>query len=233
MAKLSNLLKLPRSKERQVLQVLQNAEKNKSPIRIEIENSGMRFFSILTLKRGLVVIAKPPGVKTEIARNGYVRFKNPEDENQEVRLQVTVPHFNLLSGSYVFLCQIPKEFAETSKRNADRYNTSRFNNLHLYIPTKKGQYRIIDISMYGCKVFLDRVALNNKFEVGTKLSPATISIGGKVDIDLDSVVPRSQHKNTVGFQLVVGGDGSSGKYLSHFLTSLETAESTRLRADSV
>ncbi len=230
---LSNLLKLPGSEEREVNKVLRQAEKYKTPVRIEIENSNVRFYSILSIKRGLVVVAKPPGLKGGVSREGFVRFRVPDSEDKEIRMEVTVPHFNLLSGGYVFLCRLPKEFAESSKRNSERYNTSRFNNLHLFIPEMKVRYRIIDISSTGCKVFTEKSNPKSLFEVGKPLSPASISVGDKVEIDLASAIPRSHHRNTVGFELRVDGGGSSGKYLSHFLKSLETAETTRLRVDSV
>ena len=52
-----------------------------------------------------------------------------------------------------------------------------------------------------------------------------------MDIDLQSATLRSRIKNTLGFQLEVGSGPSSGKYLNHFLKSLEAAESKRLNTE--
>lgn len=231
MAKLANLLRIPVRPERAVLQALSQLERDKIPIRVEIENNNTRFYSILSLKRGLVVVAKPPGLKGGLDREGYVRFKVPNSDGKELRMQITVPHFNLLSGGYVFLCSVPKEFADSSQRGAERYNTGRFNNLFLFLPSIKGHYRITDISETGCKVFMDSTAMRDVLEMGKPISPASIAVGNKVDIELQSATPRSRVKSTVGFELKVDGDGPSNKYLAHFLKSLEASEATRLKAD--
>lgn len=231
MAKLANLLRLPVKPGREVLQILNRLENRKTPIRIEIENTNTRFYSIVSIKRGLVVVAKPPGLKEGLQREGFVRFKVPDAEGKELRLKISVPHFNLLSGGYVFLCSVPKEFAESSLRGAERYNTSRFKNLFLFLPAIKGHYRIIDISKSGCKVFLEQSVAMPGLEMGNSIIPASISVGNKVDIDLKSAIPRSRFKNTMGFELRVGGNGSS-KYLDHFLKSLEAAEVKRLNTSS-
>lgn len=230
---LANLLGIPVKPSREIERILGGLEGSKTPIRVEIENSNTRFYSILTVRRGLVVVAKPPGLKAGLDRDGFVRFKLPGDDGRELRMQVTVPHFNLLSGGYVFLCSMPKEFAESSQRAAERYNTSRFKNLFLFLPKLKGHYRIIDISNSGCKVFMDQSASAPGLEVGSPISPASITVGNKVDIDLRSATLRSRIKNTLGFQLEVDSGPSSGKYLNHFLKSLEAAESKRLSTEVV
>ena len=228
MAKLSNLLKLPVKPEREVSRILRRLEANKTPVRVEIENSNTRFYSIISIKRGLVVVAKPPGLESGLQREGFVRFKIPDEDGRELRMQVSVPHFNLLSGGYVFLCSVPRKFAESSLRGAERYNTTRFKNLALFLPELKGYFRIIDISKTGCKVFADQSMATPGLETGSPISPASITVGNKVNIDLHSVTLRSRIKNTMGFELRVGDDGSSTKYFEHFLKSLEAAESKRL-----
>lgn len=230
MAKLANLLRLPVKVDREIAHILTRLEKNKTPIRIEIENSNTRFYSILSVKRGLVVVAKPPGLTTGLARDGFVRFRLPDEDGKDLRLQITVPHFNLLSGGYVFLCAMPKEFAESSLRGAERYNTSRFKNLYLFFPKIKGLYRIIDISSTGCKVYADQAITIEGVEVDNPISPAKITVGSKVDIDLLSATMRSRIKNTLGFELQVGENGTN-KYLDHFLKSLEAADTKRLSTE--
>lgn len=218
--------------EREILSQLRHLESDKTPLRLEIEAASVRFYSVLSLKRGMVIIAKPPGLREGIIKGGFVRFRLPEEQARELRLEVAVPHFNLISGSYVFLCKIPKKFAESSARSTERYNTSRFNNLFLSVGDLKGRYRIIDISKGGCKVFLEDPKLAGLFKMGVELTPASINVGGKVKIDLLSVVARSHHQTQMGFQLIVDPDGPSGKYLVHFLKSLETAENSRMQGEA-
>lgn len=231
MAILANLLRIPVKPSREIERLLGGLEGSRTPIRVEIENSNTRFYSILSIKRGLVVVAKPPGLTAGLARDGFVRFKLPGDDGRDLRMQITVPHFNLLSGGYVFLCAMPKEFAETSLRGAERYNTSRFKNLFLFLPKIKGHYRIIDISNSGCKVFMDKSLSAPGLEVGNPISPASITVGNKVDIELKAATLRSRIKSTLGFQLEVESGPTAGKYLNHFLKSLEAAETKRLNTE--
>jgi len=233
MAKLSSLIGLSRGEARQIQGILEGLERSKTPLRIEIENTNTRFFSVLSLRRGLVVVAKPPGLKESISRNAHVRFKVPGTQGKEIRLEVSVPHFNLMSGSYVFLCKIPKSFASSSQRRHERYNTSRFNNLHLVLPDAQYRLRIIDISAQGCKTYIQNLKLNGRIKVGAPVRPAVISVGGRVEIDLDAAIPRSQQKSTLGFEFQVHPDGASIRYLDHFLQSLEKEESARFRAPDI
>jgi hypothetical protein len=230
MAKLTSLIGLPGGAKRQLNSTLAGLERSKTPLRFEIENTNTRFFSVVSVRRGMVVVAKPPGLKEGITRESFVRFKVPGKEGKEVRLEVTVPHFNLMSGSYVFLCKMPAAFADSAKRKYERYNTSRFSNLHLVLPEPQFRLRIIDISEHGCKTYTQSIKFNGRLQLGSPYHPATISVGGRVDIDLDAAIPRSQQKSTLGFEFKVHPDGTSGKYLAHFLQSLEKGETEKMRS---
>ena len=233
MSGLKSLFGLGESEERTIEKVLSRLASAKTPIRLEVEEANIHFYSVLSIRRGLVVLAKPGGLQKELKREGFVRFRVPDVEGKELRLPIAVPHFNLLSGSYVFLCDVPKTFAEPSRRTSDRFNTRRFSNLKLTIPALVREYRIIDISLEGCKIFTGgNEDPTMPFSMGETLSPAKITVGQKVEIDLNSVVPRSQTGKTVGIQFQMNGNDDSRKYLSHFIKSLESSEQERLMAST-
>ncbi len=200
-------------------------------MRLEIEGENIHFFTIFSIKRNLVVVAKPPGLRKGLKRDGTVRFRIPDEVENEIRMEIAVPHFNLLSGDYAFLCDIPKNFAEKSKRKSERYNTSRFNNLHLVIPDILQRFRIVDMSDSGCKIYAVGTNIKELLEEDKNYAPARISVGNKVEIDLDSAIPRSFNGKTVGFKFDVSAEGSARKYLQHFIQSLETAEINNLKVD--
>jgi len=237
MVGLKKILSFGDSQERELRNLLQSLHQDKTPIRLEIEEANVHFYTVLSVRRNMVVVAKPPGLQKELKRDGFVRFRVPGDSGKEVRLTVAVPHFNLLSGSYVFLCDIPKEFAEPSRRSNDRFNTSRFKNLVLAFPSLRRQYRIVDISLEGCKVYVGGNGNGgdeekNGFSLGEVLNHAKITVGSKVEIDLEAVVPRSEFGGTVGIQFQIAQGSESRKYLSHFIKSLESSEQQRLHAEA-
>ena len=233
MSGFKELLRLGESEERTVSRVLERLAASKLPIRLEVEEANIHFYSVFSIRRGLVVLAKPGGLQKELKREGFVRFRVPDMEGKEIRLSIAVPHFNLLSGNYVFLCEIPKKFAEPSRRSNDRFNTRRFNNLKLTIPALLREFRIIDISMEGCKIFIGNGSDPTiAFSMGKPYTPAKITVGAKVEIQLDAVIHRSRYDKTVGIQFQLNGSQEARKYLSHFIKSLESSEQERLIASA-
>jgi len=240
------------SEEKKVLKELQRLDKVKTPVRMEIEGESIHFRTVFSIKRDLLVIAKPYGLKRGLKRDGFVRFKVPDaEEDLELRLKVAVPHFNMLNGAQAFLCHIPKEFAETSLRDSMRYNTTRYANLFLFIPSQKQQFRIIDMSDKGCKVFVGVDAEQEEgelakkkdtngsgngkkngakkiLEMGEQIQGAQILVGKNVEINLEMLVPRSRHQKTAGFQFRVDANGDSAKYLTHFMKQLDASQEKRL-----
>ena len=233
MSGLRELIGLGDSEERTITRVLDRIASAKTPVRVEVEEANIHFYSVFSIRRGLVVLAKPTGLQKELKRDGFVRFRVPDLEGKEIRMAIAVPHFNLLSGGYVFLCNIPKKFAEPSRRSNDRFNTRRFNNLKLTLPKLAQEFRIIDISLEGCKIYMENQNDSAyQFSLGETLSPAKITVGAKVEIDLHAVIPRSQANKTVGIQFNLNGSGEARKYLTHFIKSLENSEQERLLAVS-
>jgi hypothetical protein len=146
-------------------------------------------------------------------------------------MQVLSPHFNLTSGNAVFICKLPTGFAESTKRAATRFNTSQFNNLHLTLPGHAEQYRIIDLSVTGVKVYAQG-KIEQTFPIGRTISPVQIIIS-KFSAELDGLVPRVHKGNAVGCEIVVRGDSPARKYIDHLIKSLQKQEEESLRATQV
>lgn len=206
-----------------VMSSLTMLDRNKVPVRMEIENTTISFHTRLSIRAATVVVAKPANLSSALSKGGIVRFKIPDSEGKEIRMEVLTPHFNLTSGNPVFLCKVPTEFAENNQRGALRYNTSKFSNVILTTPPTNAQFRIIDLSEGGCKVYVPSHEAREIFKIGSSIFAAKISLGTKVSVSLDSLTPRNHRGQAVGCQLSVTKAGNSQKYLVHLISSLEKA----------
>lgn len=229
MAKLSGILKLKKSEDKEVVKTLNMLERHQTPVRVEIEGAQIRFNTIISIKRGMVIIAKPSGLIQELKTGGLVRMKIPEADARELRLEIITPNFNLTSGSAVFLCKIPHEFAEGARRSSERYNTTRFNNLLIKVEELESGFRILDLSIAGCRVQHQSTAIAKLFPLGTDLAPAEIMLGSKVRVLLATLIPKMHAGTAVGLEFQVSPQGSNKKFLQHLLISLEKAEDERLQ----
>ena len=126
----------------------------------------------------------------------------------------------------MLLCRIPTEFSEGARRKFMRYNTSRFNNLHLFFPEPPRRYRIVDLSTNGCKVFVNEDA-EKRFPLGQALQPVQIAIA-KYLTDLHGVVPRVHKGKTVGCEFTYGRDSDANRYINHLISSLKKTEEDKL-----
>ena len=233
MAKFLKTLKLRRRSEvKEVLAEIRRIDRLKTPILMEIEQSHVHFRSVLAVKKGVVVVAKPDGLTSHLKKDNVVRFAVPGEEGRDLRLEVISPHFNLTSGNSVFLCKIPEQFAEGAKRKAVRFNTSRFKNLQMFLPSLETQFRIVDLSSHGCKIYVTNINVEAVFPLGVPISPARINIS-KFSTDLDAVIPRVHVSKAVGFEMTYPPGGAARKYVEHLLTSLLKSEEPRLSSDAL
>ena len=221
----------PKSEEKEVAEALRALDHHKTPLLMEIEQSHIHFRSVLAVKKSVVVVAKPAGIASHLKKESVVRFSLPEEPGKDIRMQVLSPNFNLTSGSAVFICKMPTSFAEGTKRAATRFNTSRFNNLHLVLPEKSEQFRIIDLSLNGVKVFAQG-KIEETFPIGRKISPVRIIIS-KVSADLDGVIPRVHKGTSIGCEIVIRENSSARKYIDHLIKSLQKQEEESLQATEV
>jgi hypothetical protein len=150
----------------------------------------------------------------------------PEEPGRDIRLQVTSAHFNLSSGNAVFICKMPTVFSEGTRRRATRFNTSRFRNMHLFIPSLNEQFRIIDLSMNGLKIYVQG-KLGELFPIGTPITPARIHIS-KYSADLDMVIPRAHKGNSVGCEMSLPEESPAHKYITRLIQSLQKTEEQQL-----
>lgn len=229
MAIWSDILKGFGGSAKELLEELGRLEGERAVIRVEIEGSSIHFNSRLSLKKDTVVIAKPIGLRDGLEAGGYVRFRLPASVDREVRLEVLTPHFNLASGNAVFLCRLPAHGAAPAKRKADRYNVSQFANVQLVIANRAREFRVVDVSLTGCKVLTTPLEAQTYFPLNRELGSVHIQVGSKAKVELTSVIPRSHQGASVGCEFAVRGDGPSQVYLTHLIKSLEKAEAERLR----
>ncbi len=231
MNSLTDILKLTKIGSSEVAKVLSSLERNRTPVRVEIEKTHIRFNTVVSVKRGTVIVAKPMGLGDSLKKGSTVRFAVPGEDGRNVRLEVLTPHFNLTSGGIVFLCKMPTAFAEGYGRASERYNTTRFNNLVLkFAGVAEGPFRVLDLSSGGCKFHCAQAPHLKLFPLGKAVPQGLISLGDRVSVELDRVIPRAHLGPAVGCQFHVSTQGSHAKYLQHLLVSLEKAESERFRA---
>lgn len=214
---------------RLVLSTLRRLAAERQPVRVELENTEISFFTILDIRREKVMLSRPPGLATQIKAGAAVRFHLPNERKRALRLIVLVANFRMARGGPVFLCEIPKEFAPPSKRSVDRFNTSRFKNLRLVLSAQRLALRIVDVSEHGCKVYFRSAVEPDWFIIGGAIPDATIEIDNRVKMELDSVVPCSWTRKTIAFQFQLSQHDNSIKIFAKFLEALEKAEHDRLK----
>jgi hypothetical protein len=215
---------------RVVLRTLKTLERNRTPVRLEVESSDYSFYTVLSLRPEVVVVARPADLEPDILqKGGMVRFIVPDASKNVVRMHVIEPEYKRERGDSVIVCRIPDSFAEKSKRGADRFNTSRFKNLLLIVPQLEAEFRIIDMSHSGCKVFVQDFEEWETLKAGAGMRFTKVAIGEKVEIDLDMLTPRLINAPMVSFAWEVSGKGDSAKYLNHMISSLHRAEVGRLK----
>ncbi len=207
------------------LEALAELARKKTPVRVEVENSQIRFNSQLTLKRGMVVIAKPPGLREGFATDAFVRLRMPGAGRHELRLKVKSPHVNLANGNIVFICDAPEAEVD-SRRESERFDVTRYNNLRLVMETV--DFRLLDVSESGLRAIANATEAERYFPLGKELRSAHLKLGAKVRVDLEKVVPRALMPAAVGCEFAVMQDSIAERYLTHLLDSLKKAEEARL-----
>ena len=210
--------------KRAVTRTLERLHEQHTPIRVEIEKLGIRFRSNLSLRKGVVAISRPMGFNMEIPAGSTVRFKVPEKKDREIQLAIANPNFQMANGRSFFICGLPEKFAPKTKRKAERFRTSRFKNLMFHFPEMQSAYRIIDLSLNGCRIATRGENLAAVLTEGEPIQPAEIRIGESVQIELGSVIPRAFRESNVGLQFDLGRDQTSKDRLEKLLQWLEDWE---------
>jgi len=230
---LISLFNFKKGDARLVKTALTRIDRRRLTVRVELEHSLIRFNTRLSVKRHAVVVAKPAALGPELLAGSYVRFKVPDDPHKEVRLQVTTPHFNLTNNQPVFLCTVPTAFAPSSQRKSDRFDTSRFTNLRIELPSHGGEFRVLDISQQGCRISTPFPRPREHLPPTEPIGDAVLRMGRNVSVPLATAVPRTYDGRTVGMSFAVDPNGDNRKLLMHLLRSLETAQREALRAEAL
>lgn len=229
MARLLNLLGGGGGESREILSSLQMLDRNKVPVRMEVENAAIHFNTRISVRSGAVIVAKPLNLREGLNKGGTVRFHLPNSDGKDLRMEVLTPHFNLTNGNPVFLCKIPTAYAQSNMRVATRFSTSRFTNVTLHLEGVSGHFRVVDLSDGGCKVFLNSKEAKDHFKMGVPIKGGRIDLGDKASVHLSRVIPRNLRGQAIGCQFEVSGEGVSRKYLQHLIESLEKTELERYR----
>ena len=106
---------------------------------------------------------------------------------------------------------------------------SHFANVQLVIANRAREFRVVDVSLTGCKVLTTPLEAQTYFPLNRELGQVHIQVGSKAKVELNTVIARSHHGASVGCEFSVKGEGPSQVYLSHLIKSLEKAETERLR----
>lgn len=233
MALLGGWLSSAAREERAVLRALDDLAVRKLPVRLESEETGVSFFTIISLRRNGLLIARPRTLRGGLPKDSFVRLTLPNQGRKQVRVPVLVPHVKLpMTMKYACICGVPTTFSGVCKRHTDRFSTARFKNLHLQLPRYGKNLRVVDLSVGGVRVFAGTESSQLAFDSDTDLAPGHLRVGERVQIELESVLPRAQVGNMVGMSMKVSNDGVSGRFLLSLLNRLQEQELLRLKIDN-
>jgi hypothetical protein len=233
MALLGGLLSSAHREERAVMRALAELSDRKMPLRLESEQSGVSFFTVISLRRNAVVVARPRSLRGGLAKESFVRLTLPNSGRKQVRLPVLVPHVKLpMTVKHACICGVPSAFSGVCRRAAERFSTTRFRNLHLQLPEQQKTFRVVDLSTSGVRIYAGAETSLMLFAPGSELAPARLRIGERVTIEMASLVARAAGGGTVGLELRVQRDGASERHLMNLLNRLQEQELHRLHIDT-
>ena len=199
------------------------------PVRLEVENSEASFYTVLSLRPQGILLGRPPDLENGLIKTGgFVRFPLPDGSRHVLRMQILKPAVRRKRGDTVILCATPREFSERSKRKSDRFNTTRFKNLSLFLPQLDARLRVVDVSRSGCKVLAAELQNWNEFRLGRPIHFTRVDIGSKAVLELGALIPRHISPPVVSFEWNVA-DEESAHHLERLIRSLHDAELGRLK----
>lgn len=227
------LLRRATGEAREVKAALVAIDRRRQAIRVEVEQTQVRFNTRISVKREVVVVAKPAALEGVLRVGSYIRFKVPGQTHREVRMEVTTPHFNLSNQQPVFICRPPVAFCKASQRQSERFDTRRFSNLRLVLSGFEEPFRVLDISQNGLRIQVPFPRPQVQFPPNQPVTGGTIHMGKRVSVSLSRLVPRTFKKDSVGFAITVHPDGNHRKLLAHLLRTLDTRQREQLRAEAL
>jgi hypothetical protein len=210
------------------LRLLLNVACTNTPVQIHLENTLIRFKSAIKIKNnGSVQIMKPFGLHGQVAAGQRVRLRLPGPEKRDLRLQVTISHFNLEDGKTAFFCRLPDALTRC-RRQSERHDTLRFTNLRLMMEGEL--FRLVDLSANGLKVFLIGTQGPYMFPLGRELRGCQIVMGQDAAVNLRRLTPRNYQPGMVGCEYEIRSEETSQRYYRYLFESVGRSESQRMAA---
>ena len=225
MPKILNLIK-GRGRRGDVQKMLISLTEKTPWVRVEVENSNIRFLSRLSLRSGGVLMTKPKALdKKYLETEGWIRISAGPETSEELRVQITSPNFGS-EASYQFLCKFPGAVSVVSKRKEVRWDTSPFKNLLFAVSAHSFPYRIMDLSRSGIMIRLREGTKTQLFPIEKPVIRPLILVGGKkkTQVPLETAIPRFHSQIGVGMETALPQDGKSGEILEAILKVLEKKE---------
>ena len=206
-------------KHEKALRFIGEIKNHPEPLRVEIENTPFHFYSQTTVRAGSFVVSIPTTLQENLADGGWIRVALHDNGAQEdLRIQVTNQEKLELGNSAKIFCRLPTATIEPRRRLEGRFFTGNFNNLMVDLG-RVGSFPILDFSGRGMRI--PSVFNGVSFPPGKSLEGGgTIRMGTRINVALESLVPRFQGREWVGLEFSVG-EKRSEKILAVFLESLE------------
>lgn len=217
----------------EVVPVLRKLSDGQTVIRMEMERAMLRFNTRLALRDQMVLVGKPSGLESSIEKDDCARIKVPWARNFEVRMFVTAGHINLKNGNEGFVCQTPSGNALPVKRSKERFNTRRFSNLKLLLPSFGLDFPIMDLSAQGCRIMGRPDFVADLFRMNQKIMEGVIQVGEHFHIVLETMIPRVQLREMVGLEFNTRTDSGHKRNLTTLLGTLAMQEVNTYAPDPI
>jgi hypothetical protein len=208
------------------INALLNIAYTKTSVQVEVENTLIRFNSLVSVSHnGTVMLSKPFMLGGRLIAGNFVRVRLPGTQRAELRLEVQVSHFNLPSGKVAFLCKGPAQLIKC-RRKAQRHYTARYTNVRLVMGGDT--YRLVDLSTGGFKVFLNDTQSPVLFPIGEELKSCQLILSPEKRVDLLRVVPRNHQRCFVGCEYEINFNFKSQRNYQDLMGIITRMEPARI-----
>lgn len=230
MLKILDIITGRQKRENAAYSAIFHLSQEKKTVRVEIESSSVRFYSKLLLRSGAVVLSYPQEIDQHLREGGWVRILSQDGGGDDLRLQISSLRYSgsgqmsVELGHMTLLCKIPGASFDISKRQSERMQTTRFNNLLLEIPGHPTPFRIVDLSMQGLKIHVSNDVLRKHFHIGDSNERGVIHFGSNFSIIVFNLVTRHHNEDLVGMEMDLEKSESGDKKLQYVLDSLKKKE---------
>jgi hypothetical protein len=224
-----------RKSQREMWEILKFLSSSGDRIRVEIENSLERFTSRLVVSKGAVFIDRPPQPTFDMTPGSHIRVLLPGADRRELRLRVLDSRMNIGPQTMAFVCKPARQIP--TRRIHDRYSVRRYRNLRLWVAGRRYRnvrlriedesFRVVDVSVSGCRVILTSAQSQQLLPLGEVIRRAELTVGSRMTIHLERVIPRCLNGHMVGCEFVISRDGLSDPYMKRLIASLDKKEKDR------